>query len=150
MAEKDQFAYSLTGEDYTGSFLTRAIAADAAIKHARRLQDPPLTVYVGRLSPALPDTHGHARPLIESMRRRAAAENRPATGQYLSQVTPEQVDELDEALAAAICQWLKQHGPPALFHVEAISEHPVPFPPEVNSGPTDEVHEIGETGFTGE
>jgi hypothetical protein len=150
MARSDRFAYSLTGDHYIGMYPTREQARDAAIAHARQVEDPPLTVYVGRLIPALPDCHGHARVVIDHMRERASLENRPETVEHLDSVNAAEIDELDKALAEAIHRWLKQHGPAALFEVEAISEHTVPFPPEVRSGPTDEVHEIGETRFPGE
>jgi hypothetical protein len=150
MEAGERFAYSVNGDRFTGSFASRNEALQAAITHARQMPDPPLAVFVGRLVPVLPATRGHAGHVIEHMRERAAAENRRAVEQSLGRITREQAAELDESLSQVIHQWVRRHFEAAASDVEAISEHPVPFPPEMPSPASDEVNEIGESRFPGE
>jgi hypothetical protein len=52
MVMTPQYAYSLSGDQYRGPFVTREEALAAAIDAARHSSDSPQTVFVGRMVPA--------------------------------------------------------------------------------------------------
>jgi hypothetical protein len=138
-----KYAYSLTGDrhDYTGGFATRREARAAGMEALKQLSNPPSTVYVARVSPADPQTTGHARTVLREMTRRGDASG---VSNYLAGLKVDQVADLDKELSAAILNWLlKHHLEPKAFKVDAVSEYPVPLVPEVQSGPTNEVHDLG-------
>ena len=136
------YAYSLNGENYTGVYATRKEALAAALEKARNASDTPTTVYVGQRVPADPQAAGHADPIINRMRERAAAEG---DSTYLAAATEHDAADLDTAVETAILGWLKQHKfVSSRFTVAAISEHTVPLPMGSGfRGDGSEVHELG-------
>ena len=145
-----KYAFSITGDlqDFQGSFGTRREARAAALEAIRLQPAPPTAVYVGRLVPANPQTSGHARGVIREMSRRGDASG---LGNYLVGLKVEQVADLDRELSATIANWLLTHRlEPKACKVEAVSEYPVPAVPQVKSGPSDEVHDLGEMRTVGD
>jgi hypothetical protein len=138
-----KYAFSLTGDanDYQGTYTTRREARAAALDALKQLPNPPATVYVGRVVPADPQTKAHARTVLREMTRRGEAFG---LSNYLVGLKVDQVSDLDKELSNTIANWLlKHHLEPKTFKVEAISEYPIPTVPQVQSGPTDEVHDLG-------
>lgn len=138
-----KYAYSLTGDtqDYHGSYPSRREARTAGLEALKVLPNPPTTIFVGRIAPADPQTTGHARTVIREMTRRGDVFS---LDNYLVGLKIEQVADLDKELSATIMNWLlKHHLEPKSFKVDSVSEYPVPLVPQVNSGPLDEVHDIG-------
>jgi|GEM_PF-825267 len=146
-----QFAYSLNGEDYRGSFQAREAALLAAVATARLMPEPPSSVYVARMISVAPRTAGHARTVLSEMAAHAREEIGDAGLRYLANVTSEQIDDLDDELNKALERWLQRNNlTPTFFRVEAISEHPIPALPEnhlfsrsPNGGADSEVHDLG-------
>ena len=141
------YAYSLTGEsnDYHGSYTNRRDARAAALEALKQmhLPNPPTTVFVGRMVPADPQVKGHAREVIREMTRRGDVFG---LSNYLVGLTVEQVSDLDRELAGTVSSWLtKHHLEPKAFKIEAVSEYPVPTVRQVESGPLDEVHDLGQS-----
>jgi hypothetical protein len=151
MAENNmhpRYAFSLNREHYTGSFATRDEALTAAIEAARRSEDSPQTVYVGRRVPGDPMAAGHARAILANMNARARAEFGDAGSAYLASLSRHQIENLDKSLELVIRGWLEHNELlPAFSKLESISQHSVPS--RIAQPPTDnfaEVHEIGAAG----
>jgi hypothetical protein len=122
-----KYAFSLNGEHYRGTFSTREEAVGEAIAAARRCDDTPLSVYVGRRVPGDVKASGHARAVLANMTARAREEFGDAAGAYLTDVSKPQIEKLDEALQIVIQGWLQQNElMPTFSKIEAISEYPVP------------------------
>jgi hypothetical protein len=123
----DKYAYSLNGDQYRGAFSSRAEATQEAIAAARRAEDTPQSVFVGRVVPASAKADGHARAVISHMAARAREEFGDAASQYLANLSKAQIEELDGALELVVLGWLQQHELiPNFFKVEAIGEISVP------------------------
>ena len=140
-----KFAYSLNGEHYRGAFASREEAAAQAIEAAQRADETPPTVYVGRRVPADPKAAGHAPAVLANMTARAREQFGDAASSYLTGLSKQQIEELDEALELVILGWLQRNDlTPAFFKVEAIGEYPVPSSSEQRPiGEYQEVQEIG-------
>jgi hypothetical protein len=139
------YAYSLNGEHYRGPFATREEAVAQAIEAARRAEDSPRTVFVGRMHPADPKSGGHARAVLSHMAARAREEFGDSASEYLTNLSKPQIENLDEALERVIRGWLNQQDlMPKFFKLDAIGEYPVPATPEVHTeAEPREVQEIG-------
>jgi hypothetical protein len=145
-----RYAYSLNGENYTGTFAARDQALKAALDAARDPSNltPTQTVFVARRVEADPHAAGHARTVLREMAWQAHDEIGAPAANYLNQLASEQIEELDSAIEGVLYNWLRKHELlPAFFKVEGISEHPVPPLPSrrgksVDSG---EVHQVGQT-----
>jgi hypothetical protein len=141
-----QFAYSLNGEDYCGAFASREAALETAFAAARRVAEPPLSVFVGRTVATAPKSDGHARGVLSEMAAAARQEVGDANLRYLANLTSEQVEDLDCKLAGTIRVWLNTNLlAPTFYRVQSISEHAVPSEPEnhLYAETPSEVHEIG-------
>ncbi|HSI35043.1 MAG: hypothetical protein ACAI43_06985 [Phycisphaerae bacterium] len=126
-----RYAYSLNGENYTGTFLAREEALAAALDDARTQLTPPQSVFVGRRCEPDPHVAGHARTLLREMAWQAHDEVGAPAAQYLNQVADEKIDQLDRDLEKVLLDWLRRHDLlPKFFNVDAITEHPVPMPSE--------------------
>ena len=143
-----RYAYSLNGENYTGTFAARDEALAAGVHAARESLDPPQTIYVARRVEADPHASGHARTVLREMAWQAHDEVGASAANYLHKLNDDQINELDLALEKVVLEWLRRNDLlPSYFKVEAISEHPVPQPPAraLRSSDTEEVHQVGET-----
>jgi hypothetical protein len=140
-----QYSFSLNGEHFRGSYSTREEALADAIAAARRGADSPQSVYVGRRVLADPKASGHARMVLSNMGARAREEFGDAGSSYLTQLSKEQVESLDDSLEQTILAWLERNSlTPTFFKVEAIGQYPVPSSSgESSAGDFREVHEIG-------
>jgi hypothetical protein len=140
-----QYAYSLNGGQFRGSYTTREEALADAIADARQRDDAPQTVYVGRRVPADAKASGHARMVLSNMAARAREEFGDMGSPYLSGLSKQQVESLDQALEQTIRSWLDSNGlTPTFFKVEAIGQYSVPsVSSEPNVAEYREVQEIG-------
>jgi hypothetical protein len=140
------YSYSLDRQVWTGRFTTRKEAADAAITRAVKEATPPETVYVGqRIEPDL-RAYGHARGIIDTMRRRVREDNGDVADGFLRGVTDGQISALDCALESTIGDWLGQSGlQPNWVRIEAVGEYPLPAVSAARSSAraADEVSELG-------
>ncbi len=139
------YSYSLDHEHWLGRFDSRTEARQAGVAHAMRETTPPETIYVGqRVEPDL-RTYGHARNILDAIRRRVIEENGEEAEGFLKRLSEQQLGELDGALEQAIRGWLKKNDlMPAWVRVEAVGEYPLPAPvAKVTSGRNGEVHDIG-------
>jgi hypothetical protein len=143
-----KYAFSLNGDQYSGSFATRDEALTAAIDAARRETASPQSVYVGRRVPADPKASGHARAVLANMAARAREEFGDAGSSYLVGLSKTQVENLDKSLDLVIRGWLEHNELiPTFSKVEAIGEYPVPTGASRGNSPEyREVHEIGVAG----
>jgi hypothetical protein len=146
-----RYAYSLNGENYSGSFAAREEALGAALDAAADPMNlnPPQTVFVGRRVEADPHASGHARTLLREMAWQAHDEVGAPASSYLNKLGEGAIRELDHAIEGVLSEWLRKHGlMPTYFKVEGISEHPVPMPAPMNGqqqqGADDEVHQPGQ------
>jgi hypothetical protein len=131
-----QYAYSLNGENWQGAFVNRESALKAALEKCSGATDPPGTVFVAEIpaSEAFADHLGHA--LIEEMRHRAMLQGNGDASTYLHDVTPAQVDKLNEAIESVLMHWLQANALlPESARMRSISEHPVPLPHRALNGP---------------
>jgi len=140
-----QYAYSLNGGQFRGSYATREEALSDAIADARQRDDAPQTVYVGRRVPADAKASGHARMVLSNMAARAREEFGDMGSPYLTGLSKQQTESLDQALEQTIRSWLDSNGlTPTFFKVDAIGQYSVP---SVSSEPSvaeyREVQEIG-------
>ncbi|HEY7117801.1 MAG TPA: hypothetical protein VH475_14530 [Tepidisphaeraceae bacterium] len=145
-----RYAYSLNGENYTGSFAARDQALSAAIEAAWDPMNlnPPQSVFVARRVEADPHAAGHAKTLLREMAWQAHDEVGAPAANYLHRLGDEQVHDLDVAIEQVLYDWLRKHNLlPAYFKVEGISEHPVPAAPTNNGKPAEmrEVNQVGES-----
>src|SRR5688500_1909140 len=143
-----RYAYSLNGENYTGTFATREEALAAGIEAARESLDPPQTIFVARRVEADPHATGHARTVLRELAWQAHDEVGASAANYLHKLSDDQVNELDLAIEKVVLEWLRRNELlPTYFKVEGISEHPVPQPPAsaLKSGGGSEVNQVGET-----
>ena len=144
-----RYAYSLNGENYIGAFDSREQALSAALHAAR---DPsnlaqPQTVFVARRVEADPHAAGHAKSVLREMAWQAHDEVGARAANYLNELQPEQLGELDRAIESVLYDWLRKHELlPTFFKVEGISEHPVPPLPSVGRkfNDSEEVHQVGQ------
>jgi hypothetical protein len=122
-----RYSYSLDRQVWTGRFSSRNQAADAAISRAVKETIPPETVYVGqRVEPDL-RAYGHARGVIDTMRRRVGEDNGDVADGFLRGVTEEQIADLDRAMEATIVDWLvRSKLDPTWVRIEAVGEYPLP------------------------
>jgi hypothetical protein len=143
-----RYAYSLNGENYTGTFAARDEALAAGIDAARESLDPPQTIFVARRVEADPHASGHARTVLREMAWQAHDEVGASATSYLHKLSDDQVNELDLAIEKVVLEWLRRNELlPTYFKVEAISEHPVPQPPAraLKTAEGSEVNQVGET-----
>ena len=143
-----RYAYSLNGENYTGTYTARDEALRAAIEAAGESLDPPQTIYVARRVEADPHAAGHARTVLREMAWQAHDEVGASAATYLHTLSDDQVNELDRAIEKVVLEWLRRNELlPTYFKVEAISEHPVPQPRAKALGAQGgrEVNQVGET-----
>jgi hypothetical protein len=140
-----KYAYSLNGEHFSGNYSTRDEALTAAIDAARRAENSPTSVYVGRRVPADPKATGHARAILSNMAARAREEFGDAGSSYLTKLSKHQIENLDKSLELVILGWLEHNELiPTFSKVEAIGEYSVPRPvSQYTSDEYREVHEIG-------
>jgi hypothetical protein len=145
---KPQYAYSLNGEHFRGSYSTREEALADAIAAARNGVDSVQSVYVGRRVLADPKASGHARAVISNMAARAREEFGDAGSTYLNGLGKKQVEALDGSLEKVIVAWLEGNLlMPAFSKVEAIGQYPVPaFSSDADASGFREVQEIGTVG----
>jgi hypothetical protein len=123
-----EFAYSLNGEHFRGTFASREEALSEGLAAARRCDDSPQMVYVARRVGGDAMASGHARAIVSHMVSRAREEFGDAASGYLAGVPKAQVQELDNGIAKAIGAWLDaNHLSPTFFTYEAISQHPVSY-----------------------
>lgn len=151
-----RFAYSLNGENYTGTFNTRDQALSAAVQAAQDPMNlvPPQTIYVARRVDADPHAAGHAKTVLREMAWQAHDEVGAPAANYLNQLPDEQIKDLDVALEKVLYDWLRKHELlPTYFKVEGISEHPVPQAPSLaskaRSSEPREVHDVGQARDAG-
>jgi hypothetical protein len=143
-----RYAYSLNGENYSGSFATREEALAAALDAAR---DPmnviqPQTVFVARRVEADPHAAGHAKSVLREMAWQAHDEVGAPASNYLRQLRDDQTQELDLAIEKVLYEWLRKHDLlPDYFTVAGISEHAVPLP-SMNGKSTSDSHEVNQVG----
>ncbi len=122
-----RYAYSLNGENYTGTFSTREEALRAGLEDARESMLQPQSVFVGRRVDPDPHASGHARTVLREMAWQAHDEVGGPAAQYLNQLTDDQIRELDRDLEKVILEWQRRNELlPKFFRVESTSEHPVP------------------------
>jgi hypothetical protein len=143
-----RYAYSFNGENYIGNYAKRSDALAEAHGRLKALSDRPQTIYVGRLN--VPDLHltGHARGVLDEIRRRTLLEVGAVGVEHLERVGEKLVEELDREIANTVRSGLQKHElRPAQFKVDQISEHAVPPPPMVESTGSGvaEVKDIGES-----
>ena len=140
------YSYSLDRQVWTGRFSSRKEAADAAIARAVKESTPPETVYVGqRIEPDL-RAYGHARTIIDTLRRRVREDNGDVADGFLRGVNEAQIAALDCALESTIVDWLGQSGlQPTWVRIEAVGEYPLPAVPRsrFNGTGTLEVSDLG-------
>ena len=123
-----QYAYSLNGENWMGSFSKRDAALAAAIQKCSGASDPPGTVFVGEVAAGEAMADGLGKILIQEMRRRATARGVEGAGQYLRDVSGSHLKDLDSQIEKVVANWLqKNRWTPESIKVEAISEHSVPM-----------------------
>jgi len=140
----NEFSYSYNGSNYRGTFNTREEALAAALRGIGGLDVLPPAIFVGRRVPADPHASGLAKIVLAAIRARAADDLGDAGTDFLSRVTPQQVANLDSAIASAVLGWLsKHHLLGAQFRVDSVSEHPVPSVPQTHSESTAEVTSLG-------
>lgn len=144
-----RYAYSLNGENYTGSYAAREEALSAALEAAADPMNlnPPQSVFVGRRVEADPHASGHARTVLREMAWQAHDEVGAPASTYLNKLGAGAIRELDTAIEHVLYDWLRKHELlPMYFRVEGISEHPVPMPAGVNGerAASDEVHQPGQ------
>src|SRR3954467_2215144 len=142
-----RYAYSLNGENYTGTFANREEALDAALTAARDpLELEPQTVVFARRVEADPHAAGHAKTVLREMAWQAHDEVGAPAANYLHQLKDEQIAELDAAIEQVLYDWLGRHELlPTYFKVAGISEHPVPVPPSNGKAASArEVNQVGE------
>src|SRR5439155_20286785 len=132
-----RYAYSLNGENYTGSFASREEALSAALDAAGDPMNlnPPQTVFVGRRVEADPHASGHARTVLREMAWQAHDEVGAPAAKYLNKVGENEIQELDGAIEQVLYEWLRKHELlPTYFRVVGISELPVPIAPVSDNG----------------
>jgi len=144
-----RFAYSLNGENYTGTFASRDLALAAALHAAQDPMNlaPPQTIYVGRRAEADPHAAGHAKTILREMAWQAHDEVGASATNYLNKLSDEAIRELDLSLEQVLYDWLRKHELlPTYFKVEGISEHPVPSGPSIGMKTTGqrEVNQVGQ------
>jgi hypothetical protein len=145
------FAYSFDRETFVGSFESRAQAFEAAVRRAQEMNNQVDQVYVGLRVPGDAQAAGHARELIKTMRKRAAAAFGDAASDYLFSVTPEQQRDLDGAIETTVLRWLQNYRlTPTFNRIEAISEHPIPTVSAAASSSSreSEVYDLGESDYS--
>jgi len=121
------YSYSLDRQVWVGRFSSRNEAAEAAVARAIKESTPPETVYVAqRIEPDL-RAYGHARGIIETMRRRVREDNGDIADAYLRGVNDKQIADLDRSMEATITAWLARSGlEPSWVRIEAVGEYPLP------------------------
>jgi hypothetical protein len=144
-----KYAYSYDREDYIGAYDTPEQAFSEAMQRAEESSSPPTEIYIGTIVEADPQAADHAEQIVESMNRRAHVEYGDSAAKYLVGVTPEQVKELDAALAQTILGWLKKHNlMPTFVRVREIHERPAPFPGKATARREEQVetYDLGPEG----
>lgn len=147
-----KFAYSYDREDFTGAFDSPEAAFDQAVRNSEGVASPPTTIYIGTVVEADPQATDHAAGIIEAMNRRAHVDFGESASRYLKHVKPEQVRELDAAIAQTITAWLNRHRlMPTFVRVRGIREYPVMLPHSHQSQREQrEVSELGVSETPGE
>jgi hypothetical protein len=124
-----QYAYSLNGENWTGTFANRDAALAAAIQKCSGASDPPGTVFVAEIADGETLADRLGRVLIQELKGRAVARGIDGANRFLREVSRNQLEELDGQLEKVVIGWLqKNRFVPESMKVEAISEHSVPMP----------------------
>lgn len=124
---KQQYVYSMNGENWVGNFETREGALEAAIAKCSGAIDPPGTVFVAEVASGEELATGLGKIVIDEMRARARGTEGGA--QFLRGLAASQVRDLDGQLEKTVIGWLQKHNLRSQsMKVEAISEHAVPMP----------------------
>ena len=143
------FSYSFDRETFLGTYPSRKEALAAGTVQARMHPDAPATVFVGQqVYPSL-RTFGHARTIIDEMRRRVSDDVGELADEYLRRVSEPAIADLDNLVEQAIVHWLERNDLKPRFHlIEAISEHSVPMvSSHYDAKSNDEVQSIGESDY---
>ncbi len=120
------YSFSLDRGVWAGTFASRDQALEAGLAHAREVDTPPETIFVGQRIAPNDRAYGHAAEIIRTMRRRVAEDNGDLAEAFLRSVSDRQIADLDNALEITIKQWLsKTKLAPSWVRIEAVSEHPV-------------------------
>jgi hypothetical protein len=146
MGMTGKFAYSYDRQDFTGAYDSAEEAVRAAVEQAESLSNPPTEIYVGQLVDPDPQVAHHAEAIVAAMNSRAHVDFGDQARNYVGRVLPEQLGELDVALAETISAWLKRHGlTPSFRVVRQVREYPMLFPGGTLARQPEgtEVHEIG-------
>ena len=132
---RGSYAFSFDRDSFEGAFDTREQAYRAAVARAGVLNlAPDAAIYTGQRMAADPQATGHARQLVNAMRRRAHETVGDATNGYLEKVSEDQMIDLDRALEAVVTRWLSNYKlSPTWYHIGAVSEHPMPLVHQVES-----------------
>src|ERR1700683_2204533 len=104
-----KYAYSLNGEHYRGAFSSRDEAIAEALGAARRSDDTPQSVFVGRMVAANPKAEGHARAVWSHITARAREKFGDAASNYLANLGKPAIEELDAALELVVLGWLQRN-----------------------------------------
>ena len=124
-----QYAYSLNGENWTGTFANRDAALAAAIQKCSGAADPPGTVFVAEIAAGETLADHLGRAVIQEVKGRAVGRGIEGASRYLREVSRGQLDDLDNQLEKVVMGWLqKNRFVPDSTKVEGISEHSVPMP----------------------
>ena len=138
----NRYVYSLTGTDYRGSFESRSAAEAAGLTAARKLAQPPSSIFVAKSIMRTPAAKGHARSILAHMSARGEAHG---DSSYLANLRDAEIADLDSALEKTVLAWMSEHGKlPTSFRVESVSELTVPpAPAHAPAMLNGEVHDLG-------
>jgi hypothetical protein len=138
---RGSYAFSFDRDSFEGAYETREGAYRAAVDRAAELNiaaDTP--IYTGQRMSADPQADGHARQVVNAMRRRARERVGEDALDYLKTVNDEQLIDLDRALDAVVTRWLANYKlSPTWYRIGAVSEHPMPLVHQVASSSEREV-----------
>jgi hypothetical protein len=145
-----KYSFSFDRETFEGSYNSRSEAFAAALKKAASQEDAPTTVFIGERVPGDPQATGHAEEIVNRMIDRARGVWGDAADNYLRDVTPEQLRDLDGAIEQVVLRWLQLHQlKPNFFRIAAVSEHQLASPATTAGGQSEnnEVHDLGESNY---
>lgn len=120
-----RYCFSSDGERFDGDCDTREAALAQGISESSDHKRRPVAIHTGVAVP-FDEWHVFAENVLEQMQEQAYDEVGECSEGWLSDVTKEAHQELEDQLNAVVDAWLTKHGhTPHFFSVNDIEVHPL-------------------------
>lgn len=119
--EEGKWCYSLNGEDFEGGCNTKEEAIEEAKDYIESVGESHKTIYLGRIQPVAISVN--TEYLLDEVGDNVYAEVGDIASDYLTDVTDEDLDELDTKVNEVVRDWVMEHYPPNFSSVDNVVKY---------------------------